>query len=238
MTSKALFSHSDMQTDTLGVLVLLVNLLNGVVSGLCVVLLRKTMTCSICESSMEVTAYKTLTAALLLFPFSIWIEPSAILSINGPQAIWILLSSLTILVYHLSLSLLCSLTSSVTVGMIESLRPVPACGILLLMQGLSTTQTDWTFWVGSFVILMSTLLSEVSNQILRCKNHNDTMESTVNLPCKKALIEWNRRRPSTLNSRSSRTDATETSMLLDSDCDEDRDELLLPYRDKEKAESH
>jgi hypothetical protein len=112
--------------------------------------------------------------------------------------------------------------------MIESLRPVPAFGILLLIQGLSTTHTDWTFWVGSFVILMSALLSEVSSQILRSKTHNDTTENTVNLPCKKALIEWNRRRTSTRNSRSSRTDATETSLLLDSDCDEASDELSLP----------
>lgn len=218
-------NSTDNTTHHLTVPVLLLNLLNGVLGGLCVVLLRKTMLYSICESTVEVTAYKTFTAALLLLPFSIWWEGSAICGINAQQAAWIGWSSLAILVYHLNLSLLCSLASSATVGLVESMRPVPAFGMIVLIQGIQTRK-DGVFWVGSATILFSTLVFEVSHRCLKSKSRNEVVEmeqvrheGVASLPNREALVELDRRRSSIRKSfsslRSSLTSPTELTALLD-----------------------
>jgi hypothetical protein len=105
------------------------------------------------------------------------------------------------------------LATSTTVAMVESLRPVPAFGVIILVQGVHK-QKDPSFWIGSAVILMSTIIFEIPHRwhLRMRKTTNQTLIENqpeeplsrhvrISLPnSKTALRELQYSRDSTLSS--------------------------------------
>jgi hypothetical protein len=163
-----------------------------------------------------VKAEKTFTAAHLLSSLSIWLEGPDNLAINAKQAAWIGWRSLSIFVYHVILSLLCSLvTSSATVEIIESILLVVAFGIIVLIP--LQTRKDRAFWAGTVTILVSTLTFEISHPrfVTRHREFVSEFENAAILPRAKALAEWNNRKKRSRDSWSSWSNAAEPTFLLD-----------------------
>jgi len=149
-------------------LALVLNLLNGMLAGAVVVLLRTTMLQ--CRGKVaQVTCLKMLIGAVCVVPFALWIELEAIFQLPGDQLVWLLISSGAILVYHVNLALLCYLaTDAPTVAIVEALRPFPAFVLLALLQKM--TPKPASFWIGSVVVLVSAVSFELSRKFCRRRN--------------------------------------------------------------------
>jgi hypothetical protein len=118
-----------------------------------------------------------------------------LLSMTLNQLVWLGLSSLAILVYHVNLALLCTLSTSTTVGIVETLRPAPAFGIIVLTQGVQG-QKGALFWIGSAVILISTIIFHLPHpwQVMRTNQgsiHNQSGQPVrISIPNKMAGRDW------------------------------------------------
>ena len=115
----------------------------------------------------QVTAYKMLIGGLVLIPFCLAVDGgfTTILSMTRQQLKWLLLSSITILIYHINLTWLCWRIRATTVGMLEAFRPVPAFLILSFLQPQQQKEQSiaW-FWFGAITILVSTIIFECSKR--------------------------------------------------------------------------
>lgn len=135
-------------------LVIALNVVNGIIAGLIVVLLRSIILLSN-SSALQITGYKMLFGGLLVLPVGVLLEGVTTLQTMTPSHLfWTLVSSVCILVYHWNLSLLCLLAESAnTVAVVESLRPLPAFFIVAGLQQLP--ESTAAFWLGSLVVLVS-----------------------------------------------------------------------------------
>lgn len=159
LQSKTLDSNND---SVISWLALVLNILNGMLAGAVVVLLRTTVLQ--CQGRVaQVTCLKMLLGAACLVPFALWMEQEAIFHLTGYQVVWLLISSGAILIYHVNLALLCYLaTDAPTVAIVESLRPIPAFVLLACLQAMTPKSAG--FWVGSVVVLVSAVCFQLSRK--------------------------------------------------------------------------
>jgi len=192
----------------INLLVLFLNLLNGMLAGVVVVLLRSTM--FKLGNVAQVTAYKMLLGAAAVLPAALCLEGvSPVLSMTTKQFTWLLISSGAILVYHVTLGLLCWLaTTAHTVAVVEALRPVSA---FLVLAGLQKWQPKRTnFWIGSVVVLVSAVGFHLAKRFnAMYYNVNDNVESeTTHAPTLKS------KQGETHHRLRTSSESTETTSLL------------------------
>lgn len=115
--------------------------------------------------------------------------------------------------------------------MIEALRPAPAFGILVLVQGGSGGKGS-DFWIGSGIILVSTIVFELSGRMHEAnpqqngrKRQHAPSSTKAALPSNSALQEWDER-----HRRRAPSIDTEHGWLLDGNGDDsDSEELFNSY---------
>jgi len=160
-------TSSDLQVSgSISVLGLGLTVLDCVLAGLTVALLRRTMLQlkPLGVSAIEVTTIKLFIAALCVLPFVFlkeglfqppdspqWWE--AVWSMSSGQQLWLSLTILSVLVYQCDTTFLCGIASAVTVGVIAALTHVVAYGITVGLTGAS--RSGLLFWAGSILILLS-----------------------------------------------------------------------------------
>lgn len=153
------------------------NILNGMLAGTVVVLLRSTMLQCHGKMIAQVTVLKMLIGAATLLPICLAIEGSAILSLTSKQLAWLWISSGAILIYHVNLSLLCWLATAPTVAIVEALRPVPAFIAIALLQKMEPKNAN--FWVGSVLVLVSAVGFQLSRRFCKVNESRDVINSTT-----------------------------------------------------------
>lgn len=154
-------SDKENEEDGISWLALSLNITNGALAGVVVVLLRfallKYPACTHGWRVIQVTAFKMLVGGVFLSPFAFAVERDSIFALSWRQALWFLISSAAILLYHVNLGLLCYLLTAPDVGVVEALRPVPAFVLLTMIREKQKTMPPKTpaFWIGSTIILIS-----------------------------------------------------------------------------------
>lgn len=164
--------------------VLTLNVLNGTLAGIAVVLLRYTMLKFGAGKCVLVTACKMLVAAVVAIPFAIAVEGSyaVLIAMTTKQLRWLCISSGAILLYHVNLSVICYEASAPTVAVIESLRPLMAFAIIALLQ--KVPHKNECFWFGSIIILISSIgyeLSRISFRTHHQQSNGPSDENTSNV---------------------------------------------------------
>lgn len=148
------------EISAVGVLPLMLTLLDCVLAGVLVSLLRKAMV-HVKKHALQVTCFKSLVGAVVVCPVALFLE--------GPQAVsrsqmnLLLLSSATILGYHANLSILCWLAPALVVGVVESMKGIPAFTMTSLMQGIPHTTV--AFWCGALIVLASAFLFKLARAL-------------------------------------------------------------------------
>jgi hypothetical protein len=154
------------------VIALVLNILNAMLAGILVVLLRWSMLQ--CHGRvLQVTAIKMLMGgAALLIPLFFFHDDTnsdntgiIISTMDSKQWLWLGISSVAILLYHVSLSLLCWLAAAPTVAIVEALRPVPAFVAIALLQKMEPKKAN--FWIGSAIVLASAVCFHLSRRFCR-----------------------------------------------------------------------
>jgi len=105
---------------SLSPLAFLLNIINGALAGALVVFLRLSMLR--CHGQVvQVTAFKMLIGAAALLPVCLVFDETSF-AMTFTQWMWLCISSAAILVYHVSLGLLCWLSTAPTVSIVEALH--------------------------------------------------------------------------------------------------------------------
>lgn len=138
---------------------------NGIFAGLVVATLRWTtlQMKTIDISIAEITNLQILIAAAFVLPLAFLHDGTVIFSLHLSQFKWLFISSSIMLIYHLALSLVCALTSSLTVGIIEAIKPLPAFIVVAIVK--QVPKSDVWFWLGTLITLASSVYFKVSRTI-------------------------------------------------------------------------
>eukprot|EP00804_Cyclotella_cryptica_P000420 CCRYP_020913-RA/>CCRYP_020913-RA protein AED:0.36 eAED:0.36 QI:0/-1/0/1/-1/1/1/0/365 len=157
-TSRSFFGNE----NGVGLIPFLLNICNGIFAGAVVATLRwTTPQMNMMDISIaEVTNLQILIGAVVVLPMTLLIDGGMIFTINTHQLQWLLISSAIMLVYHLALTLVCSLTSSLSVGIIEAVKPLPAFIVVAVVQKLP--ESNFLFWLGTSITLASSIYYKIS----------------------------------------------------------------------------
>ena len=104
-------------------------------------------------SISELTCLKMFVGALFVVPVALLFEGFVMFQLSSEQLSLVLISSVLILIYHLSLSLVCYMAPALVVGVVEAIKPVFAFVVVAVFQRLPSTTIS--FYVGAFIILAS-----------------------------------------------------------------------------------
>lgn len=162
--SKSFFGSTEDSTP-IGLMAFLLNMTNGIFAGLIVATLRWTtlQMKTIDISIAEITNLQILIAAAFVLPLAFLHDGTVIFSLHLSQFKWLFISSSIMLIYHLALSLVCALTSSLTVGIIEAIKPLPAFIVVAIVK--QVPKSDVWFWLGTLITLASSVYFKVSRTI-------------------------------------------------------------------------
>ena len=138
-----------------GFLSFVLNLAYAVLGGIVVATLRWTALRidDVGMSIGELTCLKMFIGALVVVPVALLFEGAVMFQLSSKQLSLVLISSALILVYHLSLSLVCYMAPALVVGVVEAVKPVLAFVVVAIFQRLPSTTIS--FYVGAFIILAS-----------------------------------------------------------------------------------
>uniref|UniRef100_A0A7S3K2A9 EamA domain-containing protein n=1 Tax=Aureoumbra lagunensis TaxID=44058 RepID=A0A7S3K2A9_9STRA len=139
--------------ESVGIIPLILTLCDCCMGGALVPLLRKALLIlgTDPKRALPVTCLKALIGAIIVFPIALSIEGIQIP--NHKQTALLFLSASIILIYHGNLSFMCSLATGIAVGILESVKGIPAFTITSLMQGIP--HTSLLFWAGAILVLIS-----------------------------------------------------------------------------------
>lgn len=157
-TSRSFFGGE----DSVGMMAFILNITNGMFAGAVVATLRwTTLQMNTTDISIaELTNLQILIGAVVVLPMTLLIEGGLIFTINSSQLQLLLISSSIMLVYHLALTLVCSLTSSLSVGIIEAVKPLPAFIVVAVVQKLP--ESNFFFWIGTSITIASSIYYKFS----------------------------------------------------------------------------
>ena len=138
-----------------GLLAFALNMIYAILGGIVVATLRWTTLRmdDVGMSISELTCLKMLVGALFVVPVALLFEGFVMFQLSSEQLSLVLISSALILVYHLSLSLVCYMAPALVVGVVEAIKPVLAFVVVAMFQRLPSTTIS--FYVGAFIILAS-----------------------------------------------------------------------------------
>lgn len=98
-------------------------------------------------SISELTCLKMFVGALFVVPVALLFEGFVMFQLSSEQLSLVLISSVLILIYHLSLSLVCYMAPALVVGVVEAIKPVFAFVVVAVFQRLPSTTIS--FYVGA-----------------------------------------------------------------------------------------
>ena len=138
-----------------GLLAFVLNMIYAMLGGIVVATLRWTALRmdDVGMSISELTCLKMFVGALFVIPVALLFEGFVVFQLSSEQLSLVLISSAFMLVYHLSLSLVCYMAPALVVGVVEAIKPVFCFVVVAIFQRLPSTAMS--FYIGAFIILAS-----------------------------------------------------------------------------------